>query len=106
MVNIGAIAMWIISKRLKKRHHLKDDVRQSLYDEINIWLRSIKKHGGTFMGGDKPNLSDLTVYGILKSIEGCDAFKDALDNTKLSTWYNAMTKEVETHSGSNYLIPK
>ncbi|XP_034183884.1 prostaglandin E synthase Su(P) [Osmia lignaria lignaria] len=106
MVNVGAMAMWIISKRLKQRHHLKDDVRQSLYDEINTWLRSIKKRGGTFMGGSKPNLSDLTVYGILKSIEGCDAFKDVLDNTKLSTWYNAMTKEVEAHSGSNYLIPK
>lgn len=99
IINIGAIAMWFISKRLKKRHNLKDDVRQSLYDEINKWLYAIKKHGGTFMGGKKPNLSDLAVYGILKSIEGCSAFKDALENTKLCTWYDAMTKEVETHSG-------
>lgn len=106
MINIGAVAMWIISKRLKKRHNLKGDVRQSLYDEINLWLSAIKNRGGTFMGGQKPNLSDLAVYGILKSIEGCEAFKDALCNTKLSTWYNAMIKEVEAHSGSNYLIPK
>lgn len=104
IINIGAIAMWFISKRLKKRHNLKDDVRQSLYDEINKWLYAIKKHGGTFMGGKKPNLSDLAVYGILKSIEGCSAFKDALENTKLCTWYDAMTKEVETHSGSKYLM--
>lgn len=100
IINIGAIAMWFISKRLKKRHNLKDDVRQSLYDEINKWLYAIKKHGGTFMGGKKPNLSDLAVYGILKSIEGCSAFKDALENTKLCTWYDAMTKEVETQVGS------
>ncbi|KAG6796048.1 prostaglandin E synthase 2 isoform X1 [Apis mellifera caucasica] len=106
IINIGAIAMWFISKRLKKRHNLKDDVRQSLYDEINKWLYAIKKHGGTFMGGKKPNLSDLAVYGILKSIEGCSAFKDALENTKLCTWYDAMTKEVETHSGSKYLMAK
>lgn len=106
IINIGAIAMWFISKRLKKRHNLKDDVRQSLYDEINKWLYAIKKHGGTFMGGKKPNLSDLAVYGILKSIEGCSAFKDALENTKLCTWYDAMTKEVETHSGSKYLASK
>lgn len=106
IINIGAIAMWFISKRLKKRHNLKDDVRQSLYDEINKWLYAIKKHGGTFMGGKKPNLSDLAVYGILKSIEGCSAFKDALENTKLCTWYDAMAKEVETHSGSKYLMAK
>ncbi|XP_076753077.1 prostaglandin E synthase Su(P) [Xylocopa sonorina] len=106
MINVGAIAMWLISKRLKKRHHLKDDVRQSFYDEINKWLFAVKKHGGTFMGGEKPNLSDLAVYGILKSIEGCNAFKDALDNTQLGTWYNAMMKEVETHSGSKYIATK
>ncbi|CAK9811084.1 Prostaglandin E synthase 2 [Anthophora plagiata] len=106
MINVGATAMWMISKRLKKRHNLKDDVRQSLYDEINKWLHAIKKRGSTFMGGEKPNLSDLAVYGILKSIEGCSAFKDALDNTKLSTWYDAMVKEIETHSGSKYLTAK
>lgn len=106
MINVGATAMWLISKRLKKRHALKDDVRQSFYDEINKWLSAIKKRGGTFMGGDRPNLADLAVYGILKSIEGCDAFKDALDNTKLGTWYDAMLREVETHSGSKYLIAK
>lgn len=104
IINVGAIAMWLISKRLKRRHNLKDDVRQSLYDEVNEWLRAIKKRGGTFMGGENPNLSDLAVYGIFKSIEGCNAFKDVLNNTKLKTWYNAMTKEVETHSGSKYLV--
>ncbi|KOC63967.1 Prostaglandin E synthase 2 [Habropoda laboriosa] len=106
MINVGATAMWIISKRLKKRHNLKDDVRQSLYDEINKWLCAIKKRGSTFMGGEKPNLSDLAVYGILKSIEGCSAFKDCLDNTKLSTWYDAMMTEIETRSGSKYLTAK
>ncbi|XP_043252580.1 prostaglandin E synthase 2 [Colletes gigas] len=103
MINVGATAMWMISKRLKRKHNLKDDVRQSFYDEINKWLGAIKKRGSTFMGGEKPDLSDLAVYGILKSIEGCNAFKDALTNTKLKTWYNAMTKEVESHSGTKYL---
>lgn len=42
------------------------------------------------MGGNKPNLADLSVYGILSSIEGCMAFKDVLENTKLNVWYNNM----------------
>nr|XP_031831142.1 prostaglandin E synthase 2 [Nomia melanderi] len=104
IINIGATAMWMISKRLKKRHNLKDDVRQSLYDDVNKWLHAIKNRGGRFMGGERPNLADLAVYGILKSIEGCTAFHDVIDNTKLNTWYSAMMEEVETHSGSKYLI--
>lgn len=104
MINVGALAMWLISKRLKKRHNLKEDVRQSFYDDLNKWLRAIKQNGGKFMGGDQPNLADLAVYGILKSVEGCKAFQDALDNTKLDTWFSAMTKEVEAHSGRKYLV--
>lgn len=100
IVNVGATAMWLIGKRLKKRHRLKDDVRQSLYDEANCWLRAIHSRGTEFMGGSKPDLSDLAVYGILKSIEGCDAFQDLLTHTKIGTWYNVMKEQVDTHSGS------
>lgn len=100
IVNVGAFAMWLIGKRLKKRHNLKDDVRQSLYDEINNWLRQVNVNGTPFKGGHEPDLSDLAVYGILKSIEGCSAFKDLLKHTKLSTWYSAMKEKVDTSAGS------
>ncbi|XP_015186557.1 PREDICTED: prostaglandin E synthase 2 isoform X2 [Polistes dominula] len=99
IVNVGACAMWLIGKRLKKRHKLKEDVRQSLYDEVNKWLREIRANKTTFKGGENPDLSDLAVYGILKSIEGCTAFKDLLNNTKLSTWYNAMKERVDSYAG-------
>lgn len=102
VINVGALGMWMISHRLKKRHNLKDDVRQSLYDEITTWLREVRKRG-KFMGGSSPDLSDLAVYGILKSIEGCKAFKDAMENTQLAQWYTAMTAEVQAHAGSKYI---
>lgn len=92
--------MWLIAKRLKKRHRLKEDVRQSLYDEVNRWLKEIHVNGTPFRGGHDPDLSDLAVYGVLKSIEGCSAFKDLLKNTKLSKWYNAMKERVDTYAGS------
>lgn len=69
---------------------LKDDVRQSLYDECNTWINAVENSGGKFMGGDKPNLADLAVYGILSSIEGCLAFKDVRENTKINAWYSDM----------------
>ncbi|XP_071452329.1 prostaglandin E synthase 2 [Hetaerina americana] len=99
IVYLGALAMWAIGKRLKKRHHLKDDVRQSLYDECNHWMRQLNKKGSHFMGGDSPNLADLAVYGVLSSISGCEAFKDLLNHTKIGTWYGRMKSAVESHSG-------
>lgn len=69
---------------------LKDNVRQSLYDECNTWVAEVNKNGGKFMGGNKPNLADLAVYGTLSSIEGCLAFKDVQDNTNINVWYSNM----------------
>lgn len=103
MINVGAVAMWWLGDRLKRKYQLKEDVRQSLYDEVTYWLRGIKARGGPFMGGQNPDLSDLSVYGILNSIEGLEAFNDTLANTKLSTWYYAMKEKVESHAG-NHLI--
>jgi len=105
VVYIGAAAMWIIGKRLKKRHGLKPDVRQSLYDETNIWLKAIKaKKSGKFMGGEKPNLADLAVYGALSAIEGCDAFKDLGEKTKVMPWFEAMKQAVKESEGKEIFI--
>ncbi|XP_046470452.1 prostaglandin E synthase 2 [Neodiprion pinetum] len=103
MINVGAYAMWLISKRLKKRHSLKDDVRQSLYDEVNHWLNGISVKGTQFMGGSDPDFSDLAVYGILKSIEGCEAFRDLLDHTKVGVWFNAMREKIDSNHGRQYV---
>lgn len=88
VIYVGALAMWLIGKRLQKRHNLKADVRQSLFEESEYWMKMIKEKGGEFMGGAKPNLSDLAVYGVLNSIEGCTAFNDLMSFSKpLRSWY-------------------
>lgn len=83
MVYVGAGAMWAIGKRLKKRHGLTDDVRMHLYDACNQWTNAIEKNKTKFLGGKEPNLADLNVFGVLNSMEGCQAFKDCLQNTKI-----------------------
>ncbi|XP_077302214.1 prostaglandin E synthase Su(P) [Arctopsyche grandis] len=100
MVNVGAYAMWLIGNRLKKKHNLKDDVRLSLYDECNQWTRELKRNGSPYMGGESPDLSDLAVYGVLSSIEGCDAFKDTMDHTKIGIWYYRMKNHVDSRKGT------
>ncbi|CAB3377277.1 Hypothetical predicted protein [Cloeon dipterum] len=100
VIYVGAMAMLMIGKRLKKRHNLKGDVRLSLYDENNFWLKELRKKGTPFMGGSEPNLADLAVYGVLNSIEGCDAFKDLEKNTKIGPWYYGMKAAVADRRGA------
>lgn len=70
IIHVGAAAMYFIGKKLKKKYQLKPEVRESLYDEINFWLKTIRAKKTRFMGGDSPDLSDLAVYGVLNAIEG------------------------------------
>ncbi|XP_045509417.1 prostaglandin E synthase 2 [Colias croceus] len=99
MVYGGAAAMWIISKRLKKRHQIKEDERQSLYDAANAWMKAVKKKGSSFLGGDQPNLADISVFGVLSSIEGCRAFQDLRENTSIGNWFDRMKTHLETTKG-------
>jgi len=99
VIYVGALAMWMIGKRLQKRHNLKTDVRQSLYEESDIWMKTIQKKGGDFMGGSKPNLADLAVYGVLNSIEGCEAFNDLSSNSEIiSKWYRKVQENLKDPS--------
>uniref|UniRef100_A0A8C1DWW7 Prostaglandin E synthase 2-like n=1 Tax=Cyprinus carpio carpio TaxID=630221 RepID=A0A8C1DWW7_CYPCA len=93
----GAAAMWIISKRLKNRHHLQDDVRQDLYKAVNDWVLAIGKNK-KFMGGDQPNLADLAVFGVLRVMEGLQAFDEMMEHTKVKNWYRRMQKATQQES--------
>lgn len=84
MVQSGALYMYLISKRLKKRHYLSDDVRGEFYEVCNKWTDELDRLKTQFHGGKVPDLADLAVFGALNSFEGCQTFKDLMDNTKIS----------------------
>lgn len=58
---LGAVGMYFLGKRLKKKYHLDDDVRESMYRYCNTWTQAVGKDR-QFMGGAKPNLADLVSY--------------------------------------------
>lgn len=100
MVHVGTLAMYLISKRLTKKHGLGDDPRAHLYEACEKWSAELESKKTKFMGGNKePNLADLAVYGILCSMEGCSAFKDCLDNTKIGHWFYEVKAKVESNRG-------
>lgn len=90
---MGAAAMYLISKRLKSRHHLQDDVREDLYEAANKWVAAVGKDR-PFMGGQKPNLADLAVYGVLRVMEGLEAFEDLMRHTHIQPWYLRVEKAI------------
>lgn len=100
MVYAGAAAMYFIAQRLKKRHQLSDDVRSHMYDACDKWSKELKKRNTTFLGGKKPNLADLAVFGVLSSMEGCQAFKDCLENTQIGPWFYEVKKLVSQNRGN------
>jgi microsomal prostaglandin-E synthase 2 len=97
VIYVGAFTMYLIGKHLKRKHNLKADVRDSLYDACNHFLKQ-KGAKRTFMGGEQPNLADLAVYGVLSSIEGCEAFDDLQTHTKISGWYDAVKHRVQAQA--------
>jgi hypothetical protein len=58
-------------------------------DQIHLFFLCI--------GGSEPNVADLNVYGILTTIQGCDAFRDLMNNTKIQPWFERMKNLVEPH---------
>ncbi|NP_001130206.1 uncharacterized LOC100191300 [Zea mays] len=87
----GAAAMYMVSKKLKKKYNITDE-RASLYDAANTWIDAL--NGRDFLGGSKPNLADLAVFGVLRPIRYLRAGKDMVENTEIGDWYRRMEDAV------------
>eukprot|EP00250_Pteridium_aquilinum_P014034 c21736_g1_i1 orf=235-1218(-) len=87
----GATAMYFVSKRLKKRHNITDE-RAALYGAADHWVKALKDR--SFMGGSKPNLADLAVFGVLRPLRHLTAGKEMVANTSIGPWYTRMEAAV------------
>lgn len=92
----GAVMMWGISNKLKKKYGIQGNLREELYVCGDQWVKALD--GRNFLGGNQPNLADLAVFGVVKSVTGTDTFHDLLHKTDISEWYERMMAEVPTSS--------
>ncbi|KAG6499994.1 hypothetical protein ZIOFF_039808 [Zingiber officinale] len=83
----GAAIMYVLSKKLKKKYGITDE-RASLYEAAETWI--IALNGRYFLGGSRPNLSDLAVFGVLRPIRHLKSGKDMVENTNIGEWYQRM----------------
>lgn len=93
---VGAAAMYFVSKKLKKKHNITDE-RASLYEAANTWVEALNNR--LFMGGSKPNLADLAVFGVLRPIRYLQSGRDMVANTNIGAWYSRMEEAVGGTSG-------
>ncbi|XP_022876036.1 prostaglandin E synthase 2-like [Olea europaea var. sylvestris] len=91
----GAMAMYFVSKKLKKKHNITDE-RAALYEAAETWVDALK--GREFLGGAKPNLADLAVYGVLRPIRYLKSGRDMVEHTRIGDWYTRMENAVGVSS--------
>lgn len=87
----GAAAMYFVSKNLKKKYNITDE-RAALYEAAETWVDALNDRN--FLGGSKPNLADLAVFGVLRPIRYLRSGRDMVENTRIGEWYCRMEKEV------------
>eukprot|EP00752_Nemacystus_decipiens_P001555 g1522.t1 len=91
---IGSTAMWAAQGKIKKKYNI-DDEREALFSAIKDWTDALQKVEGPFVGGDRPNLGDLCVFGCIRAIEGLDTHKDVLAREGVGAWYKNMVSTLE-----------
>ncbi|KAL1318410.1 hypothetical protein HN51_070724 [Arachis hypogaea] len=87
----GAAAMYFVSKNLKKKYNITDE-RAALYEAAETWVDAL--NGREFLGGSKPNLADLAVFGVLRPIRYLRSGKDMVEHTRIGDWYSRMESVV------------
>ncbi|KAL4361512.1 hypothetical protein GQ457_04G011940 [Hibiscus cannabinus] len=87
----GAAAMYFVSKNLKKKYNITDE-RAALYEAAETWVDAL--NGRHFLGGSKPNLADLAVFGVLRPIRYLRSGRDMVEHTRIGEWYSRMEKAV------------
>ena len=92
----GALIMYALTHlKLKKKYGIEDGrEREALYAALSEWTAALAQKGSPYLGGDRPNLADISVFGVLRSLEGYPTFDDMLANTDIQAWYNRMAETV------------
>jgi len=81
---------------------LPGEERAHLYEAAKLWMDGM--NGMDFHGGKKPDLADLSVYGVIRAVEGFQSFKDMLANTNIGPWYFRVKEAIGTSARTNPVV--
>lgn len=87
----GAMIMYLVAKRSKKKYGIEDE-RVALYAALNAWVDAVGDR--PFLGGHAPNMADLSVFGVLRAIQGLQTFDDMMQHVSIEPWFTRMAATV------------
>lgn len=95
--SIGAVAMWIAASKVKSRRGITDE-KEALHSALTKWEEEGLNNGNSKFGSGKnsPDMGDLAVFGVVRSVEGMDAHTEAIEirGGAIKSWYDRMQLEV------------
>lgn len=90
---LGTLAARAGSGRLKKKYNIVNE-REELRAVVAKWASHLGE--AQYHGGEQPDMADLCVFGVIRSVEGHPMHTDLLATTDIGPWYEAMTKATST----------
>lgn len=87
----GGVAMRLANGKIKKKYGIEDE-KADLIQALDTWVNEVGE--ANFHGGEKPNLADLAVFGVLRSVHRTDTYTMMMDSTQIGPWYTRMEELV------------
>jgi len=103
---IGSVAMYFAATKIKEKYKI-DDVQVALEETLAELELELSNEGSKFLRSssslERPHLGDLSVFGVLKGLEGLSLWNNIFDdgNTQpkfpnIRQWYANVNNAVET----------
>ena len=93
---VGAAGMTFAHGKICRKYGFEaTQEREYLWDKVIEWEVEVDARGGKFRGGDKPDISDISVYGCVDGLKELPIYKEILDtHPEFAEWMARMDKEV------------
>jgi microsomal prostaglandin-E synthase 2 len=88
---MGAFVMTMVAKKKMKEREITDP-RKSLRKTLLKWEEALGSKD--FMGGNKPDVSDLACMGILQSVHGLKIWDFIAEQKPIADWYQRVEKSL------------
>ncbi len=88
----GALVMIMVAKKTAKELNIVDPVAH-FEAKIQEWANGLGE--AVYMGGQSPDIADLSVFGMTMSMANLPAFELCKKNNRFWTWMTNMSKETQ-----------
>jgi microsomal prostaglandin-E synthase 2 len=109
---VGSVAMYFAASKIKEKYKI-DDVQAALEETLAELESELSNEGSKFLrpssSSEVPHLGDLSVFGVLKGLQGLPLWNEIFDddNTQpsfpnIQRWYADVANAVETRKSQTH----